>query len=312
MNNKLCQALLLWLLVLFAATSALAQQVADLDFQPNVAHPMHERSLGPLVLIDEAHHNFHTLDGRYKPFAQVLEHDGYMVGALRSSITGETLQSAAVLVFSNALHERNTKGWTLPTPSAFAGVEIEAVVAYVENGGGLFLIADHMPFPGAAEKLAMRFGVELMNGFVFDYDADNYTLEGPMVFRRSLGEIGDHPVTNGRTDREVVEQVATFTGSALSVPEAAVSILPFTRNQKVLFPEEAWQFGPDTSYKNAAGLSQGIVLTRGKGRVAIFGEAAMFSSQRLGDLPPAGLRHPDAVDNQQLLLNIIHRLAGDL
>jgi hypothetical protein len=29
------------------------------------------------VMFDEAHHNFHTSDGRYKPFVDLLLNDGY-------------------------------------------------------------------------------------------------------------------------------------------------------------------------------------------------------------------------------------------
>ncbi len=61
-------------------------------------------------------------------------------------------------------------------------------------GESVFLIADHMPFPGAAEELAASFGVLFGNGFAI----------GPMQGRaamalwRSDGTLADHPVTNGR------------------------------------------------------------------------------------------------------------------
>jgi len=63
---------------------------------------------------------------------------------------------------------RNTQDWTLPTPSAFNENEINNIVEWVRDGGSLFLIADHMPFPGAAQELARAFGVEMNNGFAFD------------------------------------------------------------------------------------------------------------------------------------------------
>src|SRR4029453_2439065 len=67
-------------LVLFAATRLTsAQQVADTTFVPKIARPAYERGTGPRVLIDEAHNNFHTMGGNYRPFAKLLEADGYRV-----------------------------------------------------------------------------------------------------------------------------------------------------------------------------------------------------------------------------------------
>jgi hypothetical protein len=50
---------------------ASAQQQADSAFVPHVEHPAF-RQRGPRVLIDEAHKNFHTAGGRYRPFAELL------------------------------------------------------------------------------------------------------------------------------------------------------------------------------------------------------------------------------------------------
>ena len=68
-----------------AATSGHGQR-ADLEFRPLIIDPAFEISAGPVVLIDEAHFNFHTAEGRYKPFAELLRRDGYIVRpAARSS-----------------------------------------------------------------------------------------------------------------------------------------------------------------------------------------------------------------------------------
>ena len=106
-------------------------------------------------MLDEAHFNFHTVDGRYARFSKMLRRDGFVVEPLRSRFTQVTLASAKILVVANATAERNKDGdWTLPTPSPFGRDEIEVVRRWVSNGGSLFLIADHMPFGGAAADLA--------------------------------------------------------------------------------------------------------------------------------------------------------------
>jgi hypothetical protein len=80
MNRKLT-ALALSLMAASAllAPSADAQQVADTSFRPPIPAPAYRPGRGPVVLLDEAHFNFHTAGGRYKPFAELLRRDGYVV-----------------------------------------------------------------------------------------------------------------------------------------------------------------------------------------------------------------------------------------
>ena len=50
----------------------------DPEFNTSVENPAYKRE-GPRVMFDEAHHNFHTTEGRYKPFVDLLMNDGYRV-----------------------------------------------------------------------------------------------------------------------------------------------------------------------------------------------------------------------------------------
>ena len=68
-------------ILLLAAGIISAQQVADLKYKPPIPRPAYEAGKGPRVAIDEAHHNFHTAGGRYRPFAELLRRDGYRVEA---------------------------------------------------------------------------------------------------------------------------------------------------------------------------------------------------------------------------------------
>jgi len=127
------------------------QQVADTTFQPVVENPAYSPGSGPVVLLDAAHHNFHTLDGRFLAFGRVLTADGYVVRSSSVPFSALSLQGADVLVISNALNERNVEDWSLPTPSAFTDVEIAAVRAWVEAGGSLWLIAGSHANAGRCE-----------------------------------------------------------------------------------------------------------------------------------------------------------------
>jgi hypothetical protein len=280
-------------------------QVANPDFEAEVDRPtVAPNSAPPAVCIDEGHHNFHTLEGRYAPFAEVLRADGYRVTATSGTLSAESLATCDVLVIANALHESNASSWTLPTPSAFTTAEIAAVHAWVEAGGGLFLIADHMPFPGAAQQLAAAFGFELANGFAVregePVDAD--------VFTRDNGGLVAHPVTDGATPDARVDQVASFTGQGFRAPEQARPILLLGQGYISLEPHTAWQFDADTPRRDV-GWTQGATLELGTGRMAMFGEAAMFTSQVAGDGPPIGLDHPAAIGNTRLLRNLVRWLS---
>ena len=49
-----------------------------------------------------------------------------------------------------------------------------------------------------------------------------------------------------------------------------------------------------------------------RGRVALFGEAAMFTAQRAGpELAPVGMNAPAAAQNAQLALNLVRWLTAD-
>ncbi len=292
---------------LFVSPAA-AQQVADSSFAVPLAVPAYARDTGPVVLLDEAHTNFHTLDGRYLVFGNVLRQDGYRVRPNRVPLTAHALAGARVLVIANALHASNAGKWELPTPSAFSAAEIAAVRDWVQAGGSLLLIADHMPFPGAAGALAEAFGMHMRNGFAYDSSRTNSRFS----YTRASGRLAAHPVTDGRSAAERVDSVVAFTGQAFSVDAPGRALLTLERGTIVLEPRVAWQFDGKTPTVPGAGLLQGAVLAFGRGRVAVFGEAAMFSAQFGGGARrvPMGMNDPAAPQNARFLLNVMHWLSG--
>lgn len=309
-------ALLTWAL-LAGPPSSSAQQVPDSSYAPVIAQPAFAPGAGPRILIDEAHHNLHTAGDRYYPFAALLRRDGFQVDASNRVFDREMLAPAKILVIANALGDRNpvrgdSTDWSLPTQSAFTEDEVEAVRKWVEeDGGSLFLIADHMPLGGAAADLAAAFGLVFSNGFAQDTSG---TL-GTLIFRRANGTLVDHPVTNGRSEAERIDSVATFTGQAFRPIDRPVTpvdpILRMGPGTVQLYPERAWQFTDSTRSEPVEGWMQGAVIRFGQGRVAAFGEAAMFTAQLAGpSRMPAGMNTPVAAQNHQFLLNIVRWLAG--
>ena len=306
------------LAVLLAAAMApgpplAGQQVPDSAFVPLVGAPAYPAGRGPRVALDEAHHNFHTLDGRYLTFGLLLGDDGFDVVASRVPFSAAALENVDVLVIANALNEVNAPqgAWRLPTPSAFTPAEIAAVRDWVEGGGALLLVADHMPFPGAAAELAAAFGFQLLNGFVVLGGA--IEVRTPLVFRRADGTLAVHAVTSGGPG-ERIDSVATFTGEAFRVPAGGVSLLTLPRGAVSLNPDTAWIFHERTPRTDVSGWSQGAVLDVGRGRIAVFGEAAMFSAQLQtqdsGEIVRMGMNAPVATQNPRFLLHLVRWLAG--
>jgi hypothetical protein len=192
--------------------------------------------------------------------------------------------------------------------SAFSDTEIKSIATWVRSGGALFLIADHIPAAGAVSDLAAAFGAVWPNGFAMDA-----TGQGTLIFSYSNGWLADHPITRGRNAAERVYRVMSFTGSAFRIEGASEPLMTLGDGVEVLEPKVAWQFPPDTKRSQATGWHQGAVLRHGNGRVALFGEAAMFTAQRAGaEQTPMGMNHPGATGNKQFLLNVVRWLAGIL
>lgn len=284
-------------------------QVADDTWSPTVNRPEFERGDGPKVLVDAAHGNFHTIDGRFSAFAELLEMDGYQVQSADTEVTEELLGQASVFVISNALFGGDDAEWTLPTAPAFTSEEINVIVNWVREGGSLLLIADHMPFPGGTAELADSFGIIFFNGFAMK----SWDEGGTLSFTRSAGSLADHRITQGRSEDEQVESIRSFTGQAFRFVAPVQPLMLMPDDWQVLLPFEAWAHSESTPMVSARGLVQGAVLRFGSGRVAVFGEAAMFTAQsfiRDGVVGRMGLNHPLASENAQFVLNLMHWLSG--
>lgn len=296
-------------LALLAADPSAAQQVPDRDYRPAITRAEYPPGKGPVVCVDEAHHNFHTLAERFWAFGELARQDGFQVVPNTSAFDAAALKPCAVLVISNAQpSDAEWDQYPYPTPSAFTDAEITAVHRWVGKGGALLLIADHMPLAGAAGKLAAAFGVEFTDGFAM---RDSQSLN-PDIFRTDDRTLRDHAIVRGRNIQESVASIRTFTGQAFRAPRAEPLIV-IPAGYVGLMPEKAWQFGPDTRRIPIEGWLQGAVQDAGRGRAAFFGEAAMFSAQLAGpNKQPMGMNAPGAEANFRFTLNLLHWLTRTL
>jgi len=299
---KICVFLLV--LAVAAASSTPAQQLPDPEFNTSVENPAYSRT-GPRVMFDEAHHNFHTTDGRYKPFADLMTNDGYQVIRNRKPFTKQSLDSFKVLVIANALgaEEMDDEG---ADTSAFTDAEIQAVYDWVKGGGALLLIADHAPFGSAAATLGTKLGVDMSKGYTFD--AANSLPQRPslLIFSRENKLLGSHPIVDGRNEKERVNKVLSFTGQSLKGPDDSAAVLKLSDTAQDSANHE------QKSMTSAAGRAQAIAFKVGKGRVMVQGEAAMLSAQIAGpEKFKMGMNY-EGFDNKQYALNVMHWLSGFL
>ena len=290
---------------LVLASSASAQQRPDPEFNTVIEQPAFTKNY-PRVLFDEAHNNFHTTTGRYKPFADLISNDGYHVVRNRKPFTKPGLDTFKILVIANALgaEEMDDDG---AEKSAFTEEECDAVRDWVKAGGALLLIADHAPFGGAAENLGKRFQIEMSKGYTLDA-ANSFEPAAPssLLFSRENKLLLDHPITRGRNDNELIKRVFTFTGQSLKGPKDSFAFMLLGDTAQDKADRES------TALVSAAGRAQGIALRFGKGRVVVLGEAAMLSAQLAGSQDrPMGMNVPGS-DNRQLAINIMHWLSGIL
>ncbi len=315
-------------LMLLTGAGAIAQQVPDRTFRAPVTTPRFAGNGAPTICVDEGHNNFHTLSNRSWAFGELLRADGYKLKSLHSHFDTADLSSCRILVIANALpgvangHENGDENWDAypyPTPLAFSDLEAITLRRWVESGGALLLIADHMPFPGAVANIAAAFGFEFNNGFaVEDFRSEaegRAAFEKPTLFETGNGTLIDHAILRGSGPEDSVTRIRTFTGQAFRAPASAQPLLRLPANFISLMPEKAWRFTLQTPRVAVGGWLQGAVMPVGSGRLGVFGEAGMFTAQVQlsgGQRQPMGMNAPYAEQNYRFILSLMRWLLADL
>ncbi|WP_346318437.1 DUF4350 domain-containing protein [Chitinophaga sp. YIM B06452] len=291
-----------FLLALCCPVLLKAQQVKDTSFHAPAFTPQYKQGSGPLVLFDEGHYNPHTLKGRYAAFGEVLRQDGYRLEKSTGELGLPYLQHAQVFVSANALYD--PADWNLPARSAFAAGEVKALHEWVQQGGSLFLITDHMPCAASVNDVAQSFGFNLINGFAQKKD------RGKEMFSRSRNNLHSNSITNGRNEAGRVDSFMIWGGTGFIAPAEAEIISSLGSGYEILLPSKAEEITDTTPRVSGLGFVNAAYRRYGKGKVVIFGDGAAFTAQLEGIYNhKRGMNHPDAGQNMQLLLNIMHWLS---
>jgi hypothetical protein len=96
--------------------------------------------------------------------------------------------------------------------------------------------------------------------------------------------------------------VLSFTGQSLKGPKESTALLTLSRRA---YDVDDLSNPLNAKMTSAAGRAQAVALPFGKGRVVVFGEAAMLTAQNQN----FGMNYP-GTDNRQLGLNVLHWLTG--
>ncbi|MBO6524948.1 MAG: DUF4440 domain-containing protein [Balneolaceae bacterium] len=287
------------------STDLFSQVEVDIEYDPSLEKKAYLKGSGPTICIDNAHGNYHTLEGSFAPFGRLFEADGYKLVSYSEKFTHEALNKCRILVIANPLHPSDAGEWVVPNPSAFDQREIQKLNKWVEHGGRLLLIADHMPFAGAAADLASSFGYEFINGFE-QKDGNHWP---PAEFKTENNTLRQNAITKGINDEDTISMVATFTGSAFKGSEESEPLLVFPSEYYALTPDTAWRFNERTPRQRLEGWLQGAYQNYGSGKLVVLGEAAMLTAQTVNNFK-MGMSSPRAPENQQFALNVIHWLDG--
>lgn len=296
---------------LLVLTACADQQEYDSSFDTAVEEPAYTRE-HPRVLFDEAHRNRHPADATYKPFAELVENDGYALERNREPFTPELLRDVDVLVLASAKGANDEAD-----DPALTEAEADVVIEWVRAGGSLLFVTDHYPFGTAIGNVARRLGIEMSEGITEDsvHHDPATTDESQLLFSRENGLLADHPITNGRNERERVERVVSFTGQSLrgaGTPLLLLSATAVNRPPIVEVERDGDDSRVSITYGDAVpatGFSQGLALELGRGRVVVLGEAGMLSAQLDREGRPFGMNVPGN-DNRQFVLNTMRWLSG--
>lgn len=291
-----------------------AQQVDDAGWRFENAAPAFGVGAGPRVCVDEAHHNVHTIAGRFGPYARLLRGDGFRVTPFSAPITAAALAACDILLTGNpqAAPPGSRGFWTYPHASAFSRAEIDAVVAWVRGGGSLLLFADHSPGAGASAGLASVPGLQVFDGRARINDQD----DNPEIYARADGRFAAHPILDGRTARERVDAVSVTIAGAFFASEAFQPLITFGPAARgYVRLGEMGQGLPiaETEWPRFAlhGWWLGATRQWDRGRVAVFGDATACTAQLYGPArDPIGMNRPEARDNAQFCLNLVRWAAG--
>ncbi len=296
---------LLSVFLLLISFVSFGQMLNDSPFNASISNPKYKKQKGPNILIDAGHHNFVVEMGLIKPFVDLSTNDGYQPKIDSGVFTSAYLAKYQMVLITPAMPFKFGSKKEVTTEITFTPDELVALKHWVMKGGSLIMLSEHAPIDKSMTPLFNTFGIQLSIGAVVDsvnYDT-NITfpnVETILLFNRKNGLLNStHPIITGANKNEVVDNIETYTGCALT-GEGYTNIFKLSPSAKI----RKWS----ASQPSGGGDSQCLAGSFGKGKVVALGDCNGFTSMYVnngGKKFSAGMQ-VEEFDWKQFVLNTLH------
>lgn len=295
-------------LLLLMSAASFGQMLNDTPFNASTPHPKYKMQKGPNILIDAGHHNFIVEMGLIKPFVDLSTFDGYQPKIDSGVFTPAYLANYKMVLITPAMPFKFGSKKEVTTELTFTKEELTAIHDWVMDGGSLIILSEHAPIDKSMTPLFNTFGIQSSIGAVFDtvnYDTSIKlpNAETMLLFNNSNGLLNsNHPITQGSNKNEIVNNIETYTGCALT-GAGYTNIFKLSPTAAI----RKWS----ASQPAGGGDSQCLAGSFGKGKIVALGDCNGFTAMYVntgGKKFSAGMQ-VEQYDWKQFVLNTLHWLS---
>jgi len=296
---------ILFVFLLLISFVSFGQMLNDSPFNASISNPKYKKQKGPNILIDAGHHNFIVEMGLIKPFVDLSTNDGYQPKIDSGVFTSAYLAKYQMVLITPAMPFKFGSKKEVTTEITFTPDELTALKDWVMKGGSLIMLSEHAPIDKSMTPLFNTFGIQLSIGAVYDTVNCDTTIkrsnfETILKFTSSNGLLNtNHPLTTGYNKNEVVQNIETYTGCALT-GAGYTNIFKLGSTAAI----RKWS----ASQPSGGGDSQCLAGSFGKGKVVALGDCNGFTAMYIntgGKKFSAGMQ-VEEFDWKQFVLNTLH------
>jgi hypothetical protein len=247
--------------------------------------------------------------GLIKPLVDLARADGYIPKIDSALFTQSYLSKYKIVVISPAMPFKFGSKKEVTTESTFSPDEINAIHAWVSDGGSLILLSEHAPIDQSMSPLLAKFGIQSSIGIVWDsLNCDNSTqrkgYQTLLKFTKENGLLNtEHPIIQGEKKNEQINSIVTYGGSGL-VGATYTNLFKLSPTAEI----KRWNGINPSGTANSQGLAGKV----GKGKLLALGDCngftAMYIPMAAGKKFYAGMQIPDH-HWKQMVLNTLHWLS---
>jgi len=247
--------------------------------------------------------------GLIKPFVDLSNNDGFKTYIDSGVFTHDYLAKYQMLLITPAMPFKFGSKKDVTTEITFTNQELNELKDWVSNGGSLVILSEHAPIDKSMTPLLNTFGIQSSIGAV--YDTVNCDTAVKVSYFETILKFNsgnellnkNHPLIKGRNKNELVNNVETYTGSALSGP-SYINIFKLGSTAGI----RKW----NGILPSGGGDSQCLAGNFGKGKIVALGDYNGFTAMYVnsgGKKLLAGMQ-VEQYDWKQFVLNTLHWLSN--